>query len=170
MILFDLICSDGHRFEAWFRSGEAFDEQQQERAIECPICSDRAVGKAPMAPRVARGLSAPAFVGEVSAPDGDGAGETAVMAAGGVPSGAAGAGADDDGAAAVREILGHLRRHVEGTCDYVGPSFPEEARRMHYGEIETRDIYGEASPEQAEALRDEGIEVRSIPWMVRRDG
>lgn len=157
MILFDLICSGGHRFEAWFKSGDAFEWQQQDNAIQCPICGDRSVVKAPMAPRLALGAAAP---------DGEGTN------GGKIDSGKSGGGEPMTPEAEVmmREVLGHLRRHVEETCSYVGPAFPEEARRIHYGECENRDIYGEASLEQAEELRDEGIEIRSIPWMPRRDG
>ncbi len=62
-----------------------------------------------------------------------------------------------------------VRRHVEDNCDYVGPKFPEEARKIHYGETEARGIYGEASDEDAAALDDEGIEVQRIPWAPRED-
>ncbi|QLH40480.1 MAG: DUF1178 family protein [Defluviicoccus sp.] len=152
MILFDLICSGGHRFEAWFKSGDAFEWQQQDDAIQCPICGDRSVVKAPMAPRLALGAAEPGGAGTD----------------GGEPDG--GESLTPDAVSMMREVLGHLRRRVEETCSYVGPAFPEEARRIHYGECESRDIYGEASSEQAEELRDEGIEIRSIPWMPRRDG
>ena len=67
------------------------------------------------------------------------------------------------------ELLGELRATVESECDYVGERFSEEARRMHYGEAEKRGIYGEASDEQAKELVDEGIEVKKIPWLPRRD-
>jgi hypothetical protein len=71
-------------------------------------------------------------------------------------------------AAALRE-LHSVRDHVERTCDYVGDRFPEEARRMHYGEAERHNIYGEASEAEAEALADEGIEVGRVPWLPRPD-
>ena len=67
-------------------------------------------------------------------------------------------------------MLRHLRRHIETNFDYVGTSFPEEARRIFYGETSQRDIYGEASPEEAAALKEEGIETQRIPWLPRRDG
>jgi hypothetical protein len=67
------------------------------------------------------------------------------------------------------KALRDLRRHVESNCDYVGERFPEEARRIHYGEIERRDIYGEANTDEARKLRDEGIEVYGIPWLPRHD-
>jgi hypothetical protein len=66
-------------------------------------------------------------------------------------------------------MLRQLRQDVESKCDYVGPRFPEEARRIHYGESEKRGIYGEASPDEARSLADEGIEVARIPWVPRQD-
>lgn len=69
----------------------------------------------------------------------------------------------------MRRLLGELRDHVEKTADYVGERFPEEARRIHYGETEARPIYGEASPDEAESLKEEGVEVARIPWLPRTD-
>ena len=65
--------------------------------------------------------------------------------------------------------MGELRAHVEKNCDYVGPAFAEEARKIHYGETEKRNIYGEASSEEAESLKDEGVEFGRIPWLPRED-
>jgi len=75
----------------------------------------------------------------------------------------------DDAAAArrMRAALGELRDHVEKNCDYVGPGFAEEARKIHYGEIDKRNIYGEASSDEAEALKDEGVEFGRVPWLPR---
>ncbi|WP_428248022.1 DUF1178 family protein [Ferrovibrio sp.] len=72
-------------------------------------------------------------------------------------------------AADARKALLALREHVEKNADYVGNEFPEEARKMHYGDAETRNIYGEATPDEAKELADEGIEVASIPWIPRGD-
>lgn len=71
--------------------------------------------------------------------------------------------------AEMRRALQQLRKHVEANCDYVGPSFAEEARRIHRGETEARGIYGEATPDESRALSDEGIEVASIPWVPTSD-
>jgi hypothetical protein len=65
--------------------------------------------------------------------------------------------------------IAELNRHIAQTCDYVGPAFPEEARKIHYGEAEHREIYGEATPDEAEELREEGIAIASIPWLPRSD-
>jgi len=75
----------------------------------------------------------------------------------------------DEAAVRIRRVLGELRDHVEKTADYVGERFPEEARRIHYGETTSRPIYGEASTAEAEALKEEGVEVASIPWLPRSD-
>jgi hypothetical protein len=72
--------------------------------------------------------------------------------------------------AAVLAMLQRMRAEIEKHCDYVGPRFAEEARRIHAGESEARGIYGEATPEDAEALREEGIGFRTIPWVPRADG
>ena len=137
MIVFDVKCSKGHEFEAWFRSSEAFDEQRDAGTIECPVCGDYGCEKALMAPNIA------------------------------VPRG-------DDGTrrAALQQAwqqLQDLRRQVESNCEYVGPRFAEEARRIHYGETEKRDIYGEASSDDAKDLRDEGVEFGVIPWLPRAE-
>ena len=70
----------------------------------------------------------------------------------------------------VRAMLQKLRAEVERNCDYVGEGFAEEARRIHKGEADARGIYGEATPDEAEALAEEGIEVAKIPWVPRADG
>lgn len=73
---------------------------------------------------------------------------------------------DAQGAAReVRRLLSDLRQKVEENCDYVGEKFPDEARKIHYGDTEARPIYGEASPEEAKDLQDEGIAVVSVPWV-----
>ncbi|HLN26070.1 MAG TPA: DUF1178 family protein [Patescibacteria group bacterium] len=134
MILFNLICSRGHEFEGWFRDGAAYDHQAAAGDLSCPVCSDKAVRKAVMAPSLVSNRPPPARA-----------------------------------AAELREMLSSLRDHVETTAENVGDRFPEEARRMHYGEADERAIYGEASADEAEALRDEGVNVVSIPWPSRRD-
>jgi len=76
---------------------------------------------------------------------------------------------DDDGGRASRAMVDRLREEVEANCDYVGPKFAEEARRIHYGEVGERNIYGEATLKEAKELKDEGVEVAPIPWMSRHD-
>jgi hypothetical protein len=141
MIVFDLACSGGHRFESWFRDGAAFEEQSAGGAISCPYCGDSHVVKAPTRLHVAHA--------------GGGEGRETP--------------ATETAPAEVAETLRKLRRLISERCDYVGREFPEEARRIHYGEASARSIYGEASAEDAKALREEGIEVQPLPWMPRRD-
>lgn len=70
----------------------------------------------------------------------------------------------------VRALLQRMRSEIENNCDYVGPGFADEARRIHRGESERRGIYGEATPEEARSLNEEGIDVKRIPWVERADG
>ena len=135
MIVYDLKCRDGHQFEAWFRDSGAYDAQVEAGEVLCPVCGCTNVQKALMAPNLSRG--------EARAP----------------------AAQEDRRAAEARRALLELRRQVESNCDYVGARFPEEARRIHYGESGPRGIYGETTSEEAEALKDEGVEVQRIPWL-----
>ena len=144
MILFELKCASDHRFEAWFRDGAAYDAQAAAGTIACPACGDTRVGKAPMAPRIAKGRKDPAE-----------------------PAKADGAGKADAVQAEVLRQLGELRRAVEENCDYVGDRFAEEARRIHYGETDPRGIYGEASPGDVAELKEEGVTIHRIPWLPR---
>lgn len=166
MIVYDLTCAVGHRFESWFPTGAAFDSQQADGAVECPLCGNRQIGKAPMAPRIARGAS-----GRSAGDDGDesdrapGSGGSSGTGTEAPPASAAPATPPP----AMFEMLRQLRRHIETNCDYVGTSFPEEARRIYYGEVSQRDIYGEASAEEVAELKEEGIDTQRIPWLPRRD-
>jgi hypothetical protein len=141
MIVFDLKCKDGHVFEAWFPDSAAFAKQTAKKAVVCPMCGNRRVTKAPMAPNIASGKSRERKDDKAS-PQSN-ANEMMVM-------------------------LSKLRQEVEKNSDYVGEKFPEEARKIHYGETEKRNIYGEASKEEAEELAEEGVEFQRIPW-VRHD-
>lgn len=162
MILFELRCSQGHAFEAWFRDSATYDEQAEAGAISCAICGDGKVGKALMAPALGR-RSPPREDdrGSRGEPD-DGA------TAAGPP--AAAPKSDPERAAAAMRALRQVQDHIEKTFDHVGPRFAEEARKIHYGETDKRSIYGEATSAEAKELRDEGIEVGQIPWLPRHDG
>jgi hypothetical protein len=141
MILFDLICGAGHRFEGWFRSNKTFDEQKSASVISCPSCGNMDVSKAPMAPHVVRSAGREAGTARAAA-------------------------APEQ---RVRAEIEALRSHVESTCDYVGGGFPEEARRIHYGEVSARNIYGEATEREAKELKSEGVPFHRIPWLPRRN-
>ena len=150
MIHYQLRCSADHTFDGWFRDSAAFDAQAQQGLVSCPACGDTTVNRALMAPRITKGIA-------VVDP-------TGAAAPAALPE-KAGVAVPDH----VRAMLQKLRADVERNCDYVGPGFAEEARRIHNGESDKRGIYGESTPEQAEALADEGIEVARIPWIPRAD-
>ena len=135
MIVFNLKCSAGHAFEAWFKDGAAYERQAAAGAVECPECGDTSVEKALRAPKLGKGAAAQRA----------------------------------DMTAQAKELLRTMRKSVEAHCDYVGPRFAEEARKIHYGEADARGIYGEASEAEAKSLRDEGVEVGRIPWLPRED-
>ncbi len=174
MIHYDLLCGEGHAFDGWFRDSIAFDQQAQRGQLCCPSCGASTVRRAPMAPRLNRGAKAPPTASgpasEAAAPQGSGGSA--------LPAGAAAPArhvplAARQGAPAMpdqmRAFLQQVRAEVERRCDYVGPSFAEEARRIHKGEARERPIYGETSPEQAEALEEDGIKVARVPWVPRAD-
>ncbi|CAO3417527.1 DUF1178 family protein [Azospirillum endophyticum] len=190
MILFALRCSADHQFEAWFRNGAAYDEQAAAHQIACPICGDTVVGKAPMAPRIAKGVAkaadrareqaetVAANVAPAAKPDAVPATLPApIPAPVPLPSAADVVAAlppslNDAQREAVAEVMRQLtevRRSVEKNCDYVGDRFAEEARRIHYGETDPRGIYGEASDEEVAELNEEGVTFHRIPWVPRTD-
>ena len=160
MILYNLKCDRNHLFETWFRDSTACDQQAAAGDIQCPVCGSAKVEKAIMAPRVA----GPAGRGRApdEAPPGQG-GETRAPVAGAT----AKAMLEAERSGKIRQALGALRRQIEENCDYVGPRFAEEARKVHYGEVEERAIYGETTAEEARKLDEEGVQVQRIPWLPR---
>jgi len=151
MIVFDLKCRKEHVFEAWFPDSASFTEQAEAGKVLCPVCGSRKVTKALMAPTVVgtkgREDSRPAKGDAASAGTG-----TKAMA-------------ETAKAGELRRLLRELRQQVEKNCDYVGERFAEEARKIHYGETDSRGIYGETSDDEAKALADEGIEIARVPWL-----
>ena len=145
MILYRLKCKKGHEFQAWFASSAAFDTQEKRGQLSCPVCATNKVGKALMAPRVAKPATRPRPAKKGEAPQQRG--ETQRLAAHG------------ELAAAMRK----LRAEVEANSEYVGPRFCEEARKIHHEEAPARGIHGEATAEEAKALREEGIEFFPLP-------
>ena len=159
MIRYSLSCDKGHEFESWFASSAAYDKQVKRKLVTCPACGSAKVEKALMAPRLKRTDKGTPILEPIEAP--------AAPAAPVAPV------APDTTAVAMmspqeqelRSKLKELREHLTKNADYVGQRFPEEARKMHYGEIEHRSIYGEASAEDAKALDDEGIEFHPLPTL-----
>jgi hypothetical protein len=156
MIRYALACEHGHTFESWFASSAAYDKQAKHGLVTCPVCNSAKVEKTIMAPRVAGAkkrdilpaAEAPAPASPPSAPPANVPAPVAMMS---------------PPERELRKKLKELREHLTKNADYVGQRFPEEARKMHYGEIEHRSIYGEASPDQAKELHEEGIEFHPLP-------
>ena len=134
MIQYSLQCSKGHRYDAWFKNADAYDQQQARGIVSCAVCGDGAVEKAPMAPAVARTD-----------------GEKVSLSSGSAE------------ARRFRELLRAYRQKVMSEADYVGDRFAEEARKIHFEETEARGIYGEATRDEVVALADEGIEFMPLP-------
>jgi hypothetical protein len=148
MIRYSLRCERDHGFESWFQSSSAFDSQVKRKLVTCPTCGSAKVEKAIMAPRVVSKKggerAAPAATSDAPAPPSP---QPLMMAQ----------------ERELRAKLKELRDHIINNADNVGERFPNEARKMHYGEIEHRPIYGEASPDEARALIEEGVEVSPLP-------
>lgn len=134
MIQYSLHCANAHDFDAWFKSAAAFDEQQTRGIVQCPVCASNAVSKALMAPAVARSGS-----GKMSLSSGH------------------------PDMAKFRDMLRAYRQKVVSEADYVGDKFAEEARKIHFEEVEARGIYGEATHDEVVALAEEGIEFAPLP-------
>jgi len=144
MIKYALVCEQKHTFDSWFASSAAYDKQAKRGLVSCPTCGSSKVEKAIMAPRLSgtrkrkstkeAPASAPAPVAMLTPQEQE-----------------------------LRSKLKELREHIIKNADNVGKKFPEEARKMHYGEIEHRSIYGEASLEAAKEMSEEGIELHPLP-------
>ncbi|MGA7430042.1 MAG: DUF1178 family protein [Xanthobacteraceae bacterium] len=164
MIRYALNCDRGHVFESWFQNSAAYDKQAKRSLVTCPVCGSAKIEKAIMAPRV----SASAADDEIVAP------RLPALPQGPapqVPSSQAKAPAAASTSVAMisppeqelRQKLKEIRDHITKNANYVGTRFPEEARKIHYGETEHRSIYGEASPDEAKELFEEGIEFHPLP-------
>lgn len=161
MIVYDLRCPKGHVFEGWFRDSGAYETQKDAGEVTCPACGSHRVSKAPMAPRISTGAAEPDARRD-AATDKDAPRETfAAMA----PQGSRQA----EVVAAAMKVLRELHKEVESSCENVGERFAEEARKIHYGEAEKRGIYGEATPDEAKELRDEGVDFQPLPRLPREN-
>jgi hypothetical protein len=158
MIRYSLVCERKHDFEIWFKNSADYDKQSKRGLVTCPSCGSEKVEKALMAPSLGRGTR-------------KGSTEIAVPAA--MPAVEAPAPVESKAPVAMmspqerefRTKLKELRDHLTKNAENVGGKFPEEARKMHYGDIEHRSIYGEASPQDAKELADEGIEFHPLPML-----
>ena len=143
MIKYALICEQRHEFESWFANSTAYDKQAKRGLVSCPACGSSKVEKAIMAPRLSATRK-----GRQRAAEAPTATSVAMLS---------------PQEQELRAKLKELREHITKNADYVGQKFPEEARKMHYGDIEHRSIYGEASLETAKELSEEGIELHPLP-------
>jgi hypothetical protein len=139
VINYSLACAKGHQFEGWFKDSAAYDSQESGGTLACPMCGDAHVRKAIMAPSVM----------------------TSVTKAKGTATSASPLSSADS--QKLRKFVAGYRKFVQDNADYVGPRFPEEARKIHYGETEERPIYGESSIAEARELIEEGIEIALVP-------
>lgn len=137
MISFNLKCEHDHEFEGWFKDSAAFEKQQELGLLECAICGSHKVSKALSAPNISTSRSQEKSQQEVQ--------QKMFMQA--------------------RDALVKMRKEVESTHENVGDNFAEEARKIHYGEVEKRDIYGNATAEEVQDLTEEGVEVAALPWL-----
>jgi len=153
MIRYTLRCERAHTFESWFQDSSAYDSQVKRKLVSCPVCESVRIEKAIMAPRIVgkkgreRAAPVPAPAPAMT-PEAPAEGATPLLMT---------------QERELRAKLKELRDHIVKNADNVGEKFPNEARKMHYGEIEHRPIYGEASPEEAKSLIEEGVEVSPLP-------
>ena len=150
MIRYALKCKEGHGFDSWFQSAGAFDALKRSGHLTCPECGSAGIEKALMAPQVRPDRKKAAHQ-----PEGDPAPTPAPAPNLTQP--------DDPRAAALAE----LRKKVEESSDYVGMNFASEARAMHEGEMPHRPIYGEAKPDEAVKLVEDGVPVAPLPFTPR---
>ena len=138
MIHYDLTCPNGHNFDSWFQSAEAFDALQAAGHLSCAICGATGIEKRIMAPAVRPARKA---------------GDKPKL---------------KEPASDLEAAMAEMRRQIEANSDYVGLNFAAEARRMHEGEIDERAIHGEAKAEDARALLEDGIPVAPLPFLPKR--
>ncbi|WP_170507539.1 DUF1178 family protein [Ruegeria arenilitoris] len=148
MIQYALKCSNGHTFDSWFQSAAAYDKLASSGMVTCAVCGCADVEKAIMTPRVRPAREA---VAKTIAPMPEA--ETIDVAA---------------PAPDIEKVLAELRRKVEENSDYVGKDFASEARKIHLGDAPERAIYGEAKPDEAQALIDDGVPVAPLPFVPSR--
>ncbi|MEM8775311.1 MAG: DUF1178 family protein [Pseudomonadota bacterium] len=144
MIKFDLKCGEGHQFESWFQSADAFDKLKSAGMVTCAICGNASVEKAIMAPRVQASRKR-AVLNEES--------DSAPLSTPGT---------------AAEKAMKDWKKHVEENSEYVGMSFAAEARDMHDGVTPERAIHGEAKPEEARKLMEDGVPVAPLPFVLGR--
>jgi len=134
VIQYSLVCENKHNFDAWFRNAEAYDEQEQRGIVTCPICNAQKVEKAMMAPALARSSSEKVSL-SIGHPQ-----HTQIM-----------------------DMMRAMRKKMVSEADYVGDKFADEARKIHFKEIDPRGIYGEATREEVTRLVEDGVDFMPVP-------
>jgi hypothetical protein len=167
MIKYQLICDENHEFEGWFGNSAAFESQQDSGLLTCPSCGSAAVRRALMAPNLAspktRKSEPPQQPATANAPSGP-------ASPGSAPAAPGTAALPEQAARRMHALVSEMRAlqtKIRDECRDVGDTFAEEARKMHYGEVEPEGIYGRATEEEREALDEEGIAVMDIPWLPK---
>ena len=155
MIRYSLTCGRKHDFEIWFKNSADYDKQAKRGLVTCPACGSAKVEKALMAPALGRGVKKNVHVPVAEAPPTT---EAPVPVENKTPVAMISPQEQE-----FRAKLKELRDHLTKNADNVGAKFPEEARKMHYGESKHRSIYGEASPQEAKELLEEGVELHPLP-------
>lgn len=153
MIRYALACREGHAFESWFASSDAYEALRADGFVTCPRCGAAEVSKQIMAPRIARtdraARSSPEEASPARAPAPPAAAQPVALLS--------------EPERALRAMIRAVREHVTATAEHVGPAFASQARRMQSGEIEHRPIYGEATPLEVRELVEEGIAFHPLP-------
>ncbi len=150
MIVFNLSCSQEHKFDGWFRAAEEFERQNESGLVECPVCGDKHITRQLSAPRINTGAA------EIVARPEAASGPQEVLAASMLPG-------------LQEHMMKQFKDFIRANTENVGGAFAETARRMHYGEEKHRNIRGRVSAEEAVELREEGIETVSLPPGVMLD-
>ena len=164
MIKYQLICDKSHEFEGWFGNSATFESQQESGLLTCPVCGSADVRRALMAPNLASPKTRKTDLAEQqpsAQPEPQPQPQAPQQASAALPPGAA---------RKMQELMSEMRAlqtRIREECRDVGNDFAEEARKIHYGEVEPEGIYGQATAEEREALDEEGIEIMDMPWLPK---
>ena len=164
MIKYQLICDKSHEFEGWFGDSTAFESQQESGFLTCPVCGSADVRRALMAPNLASPKTRKTELAEQqpsAQPEPQPQPQAPQQASAALPPAAA---------RKMQELMSEMRAlqtRIREECRDVGNDFAEEARKIHYGEVEPEGIYGQATAEEREALDEEGIEIMDMPWLPK---
>ena len=164
MIKYQLICDKSHEFEGWFGDSAAFETQQESGLLTCPVCGSADVRRALMAPNLASPKTRKTDLAEQQPsvqPEPQPQPQAPQQASAALPPAAA---------RKMQELMSEMRAlqtRIREECRDVGNDFAEEARKIHYGEVEPEGIYGQATAEEREALDEEGIEIMDMPWLPK---